>query len=384
MSLRKDVRTAWGQISGNRRHRPPARRSARLALERLECRLVPSVGGGWINSTQSGQSARGPTSATYYVGSALSGARRRSLGGTTASTSNCVEQQRIPAARPTRLSQRVGPSTWSAKWTGALTANFNETYTFRINSSGNGVRLWVTPVGQQPGNPLINHWTYHSMKTDTATMTLQAGQDYAVELDFSETYASTQLVQLQWSSPSTPLEDIEPVTQVGLNVDGGDGLFANMVNGDTNHDWWVPGNTSLLVPTDSNLWPETDAEILLGEGDTNTQIGGAYLVQFTGMATVIDLRQSVDWWVNGTDLHSSTLQAGQGYNPKTNTTSATMVVSPNASAGFLMTFTNTSRASNSSRAITAISECGHHRDRVRVVAGGHCPESKSDNRRIHG
>ena len=40
----------------------------------------------------------------------------------------------------------------------------------------------------------------------------------------------------------------------------------------------------------------------------------------------------VDWWVDGTDLHSTTLQAGQGYNPVTNTTTATMVVPPNGFA----------------------------------------------------
>ena len=93
------------------------------------------------------------------------------------------------------------------------------------------MRLWVAPVGQQLGSPIINDWTSHGQTTDTATMTLQAGQDYNVELDLSETTATVQQVQLQWSSPSTPLEDIEPATEVGLNVDGGDALFANMVNG---------------------------------------------------------------------------------------------------------------------------------------------------------
>ena len=187
-------------------------------------------------------------------------------------------------------------------------------------------------------------------------MTLQAGQDYNVELEYSQTSGSVQQVQLQWSSPSTPLEDIEPATPVGLNVDGGDALFANMVNGGTRDYLVGPGKYERTVPTDSNLWPEADAEILLGEGDTTTEAGGSYLVQFTGMATVTDWPQNVDWWVNGTDLHSGTLQAGQGYNPSTNTTTATMVVSPGANAGFYLTFTNTSRNSNSALDITAISD----------------------------
>ena len=192
-----------------------------------------------------------------------------------------------------------------------------------------------------------------------------------------------QQVQLQWSSPSTPLEDIEPVTQVGLNVDGGDALFANMVNGGTRNYWWVPGNTNATVPTDSNFWPKADAEIFLGEGDTTTEAGGSYLVQFTGMATVTDWAQNVDWWVNGTDLHSSTLQAGQGYNPSTNTTTATMVVSPGANAGFFLTFTNTSRDPNSPLDITAISEAGSIVTVSVSSVAGITQESKRDHRRFH-
>ncbi len=47
------------------------------------------------------------------------------------------------------------------------------------------------------------------------------GKEYNVELQYSQTTGSAQQVDLQWSSPSTPLEDIEPVTPVGLNIDGG-------------------------------------------------------------------------------------------------------------------------------------------------------------------
>ena len=224
----------------------------------------------------------------------------------------------------------VGPDNWSAEWTGTLTANFSESYTFQVNSAGSGMRLWVAPVGQQPGSPVINDWTNHGQQTETATITLQAGQDYNVELELSETNATVQQIQLQWSSPSTPLEDIEPATDVGINVDDGDALFANMVNGGTRNTWWTPGNSSILIPLDSNYWPEGDAEILLGEGDPSTELGGSYLVQFNGMATVTDASETVDWWVNGVDLQTPTLQAGEGYNPATNTTTATMVVTPGA------------------------------------------------------
>jgi hypothetical protein len=158
-----------------------------------------------------------------------------------------------------------------------------------------------------------------------------------------------------WRRARPALEELEcrvtlsvsgTISPVGINVDGGDALFANMVNGGTRAYWWAAGNTRVTVPTDSNLWPESDAEIFLGEGDTTTEAGGSYLVQFNGEATVTNWPQNVDWLVNGTDLHSSTLQVGQGYNSRTNTTTATMVVTPSANAGFYMSFTNTSRNPN--------------------------------------
>ena len=246
MSWYKGLVTHWGRIRGKRGCRTLVRRRARPALEQLEFRLTPSVGGGWISSTQSGQSGDGLLG-QYYNNSTLSGTPSFTRWDDRVDFSSPGNNS-DPGGSPDPAFASVGPDNWSAEWTGTLTANFSETYTFQINSAGNGVRLWVTPVGQQQGNPIINDWTAHGQTTDTATMTLQAGQDYNVELEYSQTSASVQQVQLQWSSPSTPLEDIEPATQVGLNVDGGDALFANMVNGGTRSYWWVPGNTERYGP----------------------------------------------------------------------------------------------------------------------------------------
>ena len=74
------------------------------------------------------------------------------------------------------------------------------------------------------------------------------------------------------------------------------------------------------------------------------EAGGSYLVQFNGTAQLIDWPQSVQFWAGGVD-YGSTLYPGDGYNSATNTTTVTMVVSPDqiSDGGFWMTFTNTSR-----------------------------------------
>ena len=221
----------------------------------------------------------------------------------------------------------VGPTNWSAQWNGVLVATSSEVYNFVLTSAANGVRMWVARVGQPQGNPVINNWTNHPGHTDTATLSLQADQEYAVEVQLSEATAPVQQVQLQWSSFDTSLQDIDIATAVGLNVEGGDGLFANMVNGSLSSSWDQTGSWSVTTE-DSNFWPTTDAKILLGGTDAATNLGGSYSVQFSGMATVNVSGRSVDWVVNGVDLHSSQLTAGQGYNPATNTTTATMVASP--------------------------------------------------------
>ena len=321
--------------------RPRNRRCSRPVIEDLESRIALSVGGGWISVAQPGRSGEG-IFGQYYSNANLAG---------TPSFTRWEDRVDFlwtqgnanPGGSSNAGFSSVGPDNWSAEWSGTLTANFTETYTFQINSAAAGVRLWVTPVGQNQSAPIINDWTNHGQTTDTGTISLTAGADDNVTLELLETTAATQQVQLQWSSPSTPLEDIESATSVGLNIEGNDALFANMVNGGTQATW-TPPRTSGTVPTDSNDWPETNAMICLGQSDPTVVDGGSYLVQFTGMASVYNnLASGIDWWVGGTNLNSSTLEAGQGYNPATNTTTATMVVPAWGASLFYLSFTNTSR-----------------------------------------
>ena len=146
--------------------------------------------------------------------------------------------------------------------------------------------VFIRPHGSSTWTTLVNDWTVHGLTADTAAYALTAGQTYDIEMQYRQpTAGAAAECKLHWSSSSTPDEAIEPAAPIGVNLDGGDAAFANMVNGGTRAYWWVPGNTSQTVAINTNFWPEADAEILLGEGDMTIESGGTYLIQFKGTAT---------------------------------------------------------------------------------------------------
>ena len=125
--------------------RPAVSRHSRPYVEQLENRIVLSIGGGWISSTQSGQSGEGLLG-QYYNNSTLSGTPSFTRWDNQVDF-NWTDNNAYPGGSSGPAFGSVGPNNWSAKWTGEFTANFSETYTFTINSAANGVRLWVAPVG---------------------------------------------------------------------------------------------------------------------------------------------------------------------------------------------------------------------------------------------
>ena len=82
---------------------------------------------------------------------------------------------------------------------------FNETYTF-YTTTDDGVRLWVN------GQLIIDHWVPQSPTTWSGSITLQAQQLYAIELDYFQA-AGGAVASLAWSSPSTA-QTIVPQTQL--------------------------------------------------------------------------------------------------------------------------------------------------------------------------
>jgi len=99
----------------------------------------------------------------------------------------------------------VGGTNYTARWTGVVQPQFNETYTFYATVSG-GVRLWVN------GQLLINQWVNATATTYQAAITLNSQQVYNIRMDYFQNTGGAEAM-LAWSSPSTP-QAIVPETQL--------------------------------------------------------------------------------------------------------------------------------------------------------------------------
>ena len=91
------------------------------------------------------------------------------------------------------------------KWTGYIKAPATGAYSIRTLSD-DGVRLTLNNI------MIINNWTLHGSTWDMATVNLQEGKYYPVELEFFERGGSA-VIQLHWVPPGGSLESI-PTAQL--------------------------------------------------------------------------------------------------------------------------------------------------------------------------
>ena len=87
---------------------------------------------------------------------------------------------------------RIGADTFSARWVGQVEVPASGDWTF-YTVSDDGVRLSVD------GKKIIENWTDHAPVTDSAKVTLQAGQRYDINLEFYENGGGA-VAQLFWES----------------------------------------------------------------------------------------------------------------------------------------------------------------------------------------
>ena len=227
---------------------------------------------------------------------------------------------------------------FSVRWEGAVVPRFSERYTFSVPAS-DGARLWV--------NNILRIDTWQGGGTaNSAAIALAAGMAYAIKLEYHHGAGNGQ-VALQWSSPSTPREIIDPLSTNGLNIDKNyHDLFSDeMKYCSTGADsanplklvYWYqldPDTHIMRRDKENNLMPaQEDADHQLA-GDGYIQFGGfgnwdsspTYLLTFTGKANVTCFL----YWgttikgtftVNGVN-YDGVLPAGTGYDATTNTTTS--------------------------------------------------------------
>ncbi len=103
----------------------------------------------------------------------------------------------------------ISADKFTARWTGAVQPQFNETYTF-YTTSDDGVRLWIN------GQLVIDQWVDQGPTEWSGSIPLAEQQRYNIQMDYYENGGGA-VASLAWSSPSTakviiPQTQLYPVT----------------------------------------------------------------------------------------------------------------------------------------------------------------------------
>jgi hypothetical protein len=119
------------------------------------------------------------------------------------------QQRDAGATRPSLEGPKgqVGVDNFSARWTGYVTPEYSEEYTF-LTMTDDGVRLWVD------GQPVIDNWTDHGPTEDTGTVALTAGEKVELRMEFYEKGGGA-MATLLWESASCGREII-PAERLSL------------------------------------------------------------------------------------------------------------------------------------------------------------------------
>jgi uncharacterized repeat protein (TIGR03806 family) len=99
----------------------------------------------------------------------------------------------------------ISSNNFTARWTGAVQPQFNETYTF-YTTADDGVRLWIN------GQLLIDGWVDQGPTEWSGSINLVAQQRYNIQMDYYENGGGA-VATLSWGSPSTA-KVVIPQTQL--------------------------------------------------------------------------------------------------------------------------------------------------------------------------
>jgi uncharacterized protein (DUF1800 family) len=89
---------------------------------------------------------------------------------------------------------------YTVRWTGQVQPQYSETYYF-VDNTDDGVKLWVND------QLIINNWVTRSAADSTATISLQGGVRYNIQMEYFNSGGSA-VAHLSWYSPSQPKQII--------------------------------------------------------------------------------------------------------------------------------------------------------------------------------
>ncbi len=112
------------------------------------------------------------------------------------------------------LPEGIGPDNYSIRWTGQVTPDYSELYTF-YTLTDDGVRLWVD------GELLIDNWTVHGPEWDSGEIYLEAGNKYDLVLEYFQQGGGADM-HFEWDSERTPREVIpqENLSYGSMDISG--------------------------------------------------------------------------------------------------------------------------------------------------------------------
>ena len=240
---------------------------------------------------------------------------------------------------------------YSIRWSGQLVPRFSETYTFRITGK-DGVRFKIRQAGGA-WKPLVDSLRAGVVQQAAfGPMTSGAHYDIVFE-NVNRAHAKAAVARLEWSSPSTPWEVIDPLSfaQVGdgnASQPAGAAGRADMVRAIYSDPRWKDAQGKLLPLTalDDNGWPKV-AETTIGLSwfGENTY-AGTYKITFTGQAALEvsgGIRGTWNTLADGTGQRiDGKLPKGIGYSAKDNVTTIWFLVS--AANHFALKFSDAERA----------------------------------------
>ncbi|MHB1156682.1 MAG: PA14 domain-containing protein [Phycisphaerales bacterium] len=293
------------QPNGNRKANRTRRATSwhAQAMEPLESRILLSAGGGFTDAGIVGE---------YFANTTLSG-----------SPAFTRKEVRVefdwgggaPGGSTSPGYADVGADYFSARWTGRIIAAFSEQYTFQTQSD-DGVRLHIKPTSSQTWTTVIDNWTPHTTQTDTGVYAMTAGETYDIRMEYYENNAGA-VAKLSWSSPSTPLEVIDPLAQSGTNATDWTAGYLDIMKGARN-SWVGPDYGGPAPAMDADGWPMGDGQYVFQESlnhglAVDPLMRGLVTFSFKGIATIV---------ITG-NVTSGSLQ--YSYDPATNTTSGSFL-----------------------------------------------------------